>query len=423
MECARRAKELSAIEVKRLLNTGLHAVGGVAGLCLQVSESGARSWLLRTTVGAKRKEIGLGAYPEVSLKDARGEASRLKSMIKAGVDPVGERKKVRRELAAQARRSVTFRQAFEEFVPGKEQTLAEGTSYRKNWRNSVDEYALDQLGTKPVAEIKREDIVGVLLPLWIEKRPTAEKLRRKLSETLEFCKAKEYRDGDNPAVWSSELATLLPRPADGSDEGNYPAVQLRDAKRCWRAIQSRNGLSKLALSFQILTATRTGAVRYMTWDELDFDNQVWTVQPLRKSSKVSKKMGPRRVPLTPLMRSILEQAPRRLDTPFVFAAPRGGALSDGSIGKVIKSAHLADVKSGNSGFVDALTGEVAVAHGFRSTFKAWSTELTAFEWSLSEAALWHFLGSKVERAYARTDLLEKRRKMMNEWGEFLNGTG
>ncbi|WP_299937642.1 integrase arm-type DNA-binding domain-containing protein [uncultured Pelagimonas sp.] len=415
------AKELSAIEVKRLNAPGLHAVGGVSGLCLQVSCTGARSWLLRTIVGGRRREIGLGGFPEVSLKNARVSASEMKSTIRNGVDPVEERRHLRKELVAKTKRCVAFQKAFEEFVPIKEKMLAKDTSYRKNWRNSVDEYALPILGNKSVAELTREDIVEVLVPIWEEKRPTADKLRRKLSETLDFCKAKEYFVGDNPAVWSNELSKILPRPADGSDESNYPAVQLKDAQRCWAAIQRRSGISKLALSFQLLTATRTGAVRFMTWDELDTTEEVWTVQPLRKSSKVTRKMGARRVPVTPQMQIVLDQVPRRSDSPYVFAAPRGGALSDASIGKVLKSVHTEDVKCERSGFLDAQTGKVAVAHGFRSTFKDWASERTSYEWTLSEAALWHFLGTKVERAYARSDLIEKRRAMMTDWGGFLAG--
>lgn len=414
----RRARELSAIEVKRLVRPGLHAVGTVAGLCLQVAESGARSWLLRTTIGPKRREIGLGPYPEISLKEARLRAGAVKEKIRSGIDPIEERRKDRRELVERSKRAVTFHDAFEQFVPGKQLTLGEG-SYRKNWRNSVDKYVLPVIGSTPVSILGVEDVVAVLLPLWSDKRSTADKLRRKMSETFDFSLAKGYRDSPNPAHWNGSLAKLLPRPADGSDEGNYPAPQLKDAPRIWRAIQDRDGISKLALSFQVLSASRTGAVRYMTWDELDLDALVWTVQPLRKSSKVSKKMGPRRVPITPMMKSILDNVPRRKSSSYVFAAPRGGPLSDGSIGKVMKVCHEGDLKCGNPGFFDAQNGKVAVPHGFRSTFKNWSAERTSYEWNLSEAALWHFLGSKVERAYARTDLLERRRKMMVDWGEFL----
>ncbi len=415
----RRAKELSAIEVKRL-SSGVHPVGGVPGLYLQVTEGGGRSWLLRTPVGGKRREIGLGSYPEVSLKDARLSASENKAKIRQGINPIEERKQLRKSLSDQAKQSISFRDAFEQYVPIKQSELSKG-SHRKNWRNSVDEYAMAVLGAKSTSEIDTNHIVEVLRPIWSEKRATADKLRRKLRATLVFCAAKGYRESDNPAEWTGKLSNLLPKSADGSDEQHFPAVQLRDVQRCWQAIQSRTGISKLALSFQFLTATRTGAVRFMTWDEVDFDNMVWTVQPLRRSSKVTRKMGPRRVPLTEAMKDILDRVPRHAGSKYVFVAPRGGALSDASIAAVLKKTHDADVRNGNRGFLDAQSGEVAVPHGFRSTMKDWVSERTSYEWNLSEAALWHYLGSKVEQAYARSDVIEKRRKMMADWNDFVRG--
>lgn len=412
------AKELTAIEVKRLA-AGVHPVGGVSGLYLQVSDTGGRSWLLRTPIGGKRREIGLGSYPGVSLKDARRAAAETKQQIKAGIDPIEEKKKRRLELSVRARRAITFKDAFDGFVPVKQKELSEGT-YRKNWRNSVDEYAMAYLGSKTVQDITVDDVFCVLQPIWNEKRATADKLRRKLGDSFDYFAALGVRDGENPAEWSGKLSKLLPKPADGSDEEHYPAVQLLDMQRCWAGIQARQGASRYALSFQILTATRTGAIRYMTWEELDFKNRVWTVQPRRKSSKISKKMGARRVPLTSKMVELLEELPRFPGSPYVFVAPRGGALSDGAIGSMLRDVHDTDIRNGGRGFFDVQTGEKAVPHGFRSTFKDWATEQTSYDWNLSEAALWHLLGSKVEQAYARSDLIEKRRAMMDDWGKFVS---
>lgn len=413
----KRAKELSAIEVKRL-GVGVHAVGGVPGLYLQVTGTHGRSWLLRTPVGGRRREIGLGPYPGVSLKEARTSGAELKAQIRQGIDPVRERRELKRKLVAETKKEVLFRDAFELFVPIKLNGLADGT-YRKNWRNSVDQYAMPILGGMRVSEIEINDIANVLEPIWISKYSTAEKLRIKLHETLEFCAGKEFREDRNPARWKGRLSNVLKKPANGSDTEKYPAVKLSDLHRCWRGIGQRQGVSALALRFQILTACRTGAVRFMTWSELDFSKNIWTVQPLRKSSKISIEMGPRRVPLTPTMISLLGQLPKFESSPYVFTAPRGGALSDASISKVLKKTHESDLEAGGGGFRDARTGKAAVPHGFRSTFKDWVLERTSYEWNLSEIALWHFMGTKVERAYARSDLIEKRREMMTEWGEFI----
>ena len=177
----------------------------------------------------------------------------------------------------------------------------------------------------------------------------------------------------------------------------------------------------MALKFQTMTATRAGAIRFMTWDEVDFENRVWTVQPGRQSSKIPRRDDPKRVPLTEEMVSLLKGLPRQGGNDLVFWAPRGGALSDATLGKLMRVIHEADVRAGGDGYVDAKTGEIAVPHGNRSAFKVWTSEQAGFDWNLSEAALWHKLGNKVERAYARTDMLDRRRVMMAAWGRFLRG--
>lgn len=415
----RRARELSAIELKRLA-PGVHAVGGVAGLYLQVGSPSAKSWLLRVTVGEKRREIGLGPYPEVGLGQARQLAADMKADIRDGIDPVKQRKEARASLVASQRRGLTFREAVELFVPVKTRELAEG-KYRDQWRDSLDKYAMSRLGEMRVHDIALPDILSVLEPHWSTIPVTADKLRRKLNEILDFCTVREYRAGPNPARWDGNLQHALGANPGRSGEDHYPAVQPKDFARFWRAISGRAGMGAAALKLQLLSATRVGAIRFMTWQEIDLENRVWTVQPGRKSSKIGPKDGTKRVPLNEPMLDILRSIPRHEENELVFWAPRGGALSDATLGKLMKVLHEADVRAGNGGFLDAKTGEVAVPHGFRSTFKNWAIEQTSYEWQLSEAALWHKLGSKVETSYARSDLIEKRRQMMEDWARFAMG--
>lgn len=414
-----RAKELSAIEVKRL-GEGVHAVGGVPGLCLQVSSSSARSWLLRVVVGTKRREIGLGVYPEVSLALARSLAAEMKQQIKQGIDPVEQRKVARASLEAAQQRGLTFRAAVDLFVPIKASELAEG-KYRDHWRDSLDKYAIPKIGGMLVSDITLQDVLRVLEPIWTEKYVTADKLRRKLNEILDFCTVKGHRNGANPARWEGNLSHVLGSLAGTSSEEHYPALQFKDLTRFWDALVKRDGMGPAALRFQMLTASRAGAVRFMTWDEVDLAEKLWTVQPERQSSKIGKKDAAKRVPLTDTMIDLLKSLPRQPDSNLVFWAPRGGALSDATLGKLMRVMHEADVKAGNAGFVDAKTKEVAVPHGMRSTFKSWAIEKTNYEWQLSEAALWHKLGNKVESSYARTDMIEKRKQMMEDWGAFIRG--
>lgn len=412
-----RAKELTAIEVKRL-REGTHAVGGVSGLCLQVGSVGSKSWILRVVIGTKRREIGLGPYPEVSLSVARSTAAEMKAQIRNGIDPLEERKTLRARLAMEQQRGLLFEEAVSQFAPIKASELAAG-KYRDQWRDSVDKYAVPELGKMAVQDIALADILRVLEPIWLTKHVTADKLRRKLNEILDYCTVKGHRSGPNPARWDGNLSHVLGAAAKTVGGENFPALQLQDLPRFWEALSRREGMGAAALSFQILTATRMGAIRGMTWSEVDFENRVWTVQPERQWSKIGKKDGAKRVPLTDMMIDILRNLPRQADADLVFWAPRGGALSDATLGKLMRVLDQADIKAGNAGFKDAKTGATAVPHGNRSAFKNWAIERTQFEWQLSEAALWHKLGNKVESAYARSDLLEKRREMMARWQSFL----
>lgn len=414
----KRAKEMSAIEVKRLVE-GVHPVGGVAGLYLQVAGAG-RSWLLRATVGSKRREIGLGAYPEVTLANAREKAAQTREMIRQGIDPVEQRKAARADLVAAQKRGLLFSKAVDLFAPVKAAELSEG-KYRDQWRDSIDKYAAPELGQMLVQDISLQDILRVLEPIWEDKTVTADKLRRKVNEILDYCTVKGHRSGPNPARWEGNLALVLPSPSGVGGEENYPALQLKDLPRFWSALAKREGMGAAALRLQTLTATRAGAIRFMSWREVDLAARVWTVQPGRQSSKISRRDDPKRIPLTSEMVTLLESLPRQDQGDLVFWAPRGGALSDATLGKLMRTLHDADVKAGNSGFVDAKTGETVVPHGTRSTFKVWASEMTGYDWNLSEAALWHKLGNKVEQAYARTDMLEKRKAMMADWSRFLRG--
>ena len=414
----RRARELSPIELKRLA-PGVHAVGGVAGLYLQVAEGAGRSWLLRTMVGTKRREIGLGAYPEIGLALARQKAAEVKYMIRNGVDPVEERKAARADLVAAQKRGLLFSKAVDLFEPVKAAELS-GGKYRDQWRNSLDSYAIPVLGKMLVQDIQLQDILLVLEPIWHAKTVTADKLRRKLAEVLDYATVKGHRSGPNPARWQGNLSMVLSSPTSVSGEENHPALQLKDAKRFWAALSNRGGMGPQALKFQSMTATRPGAVRFMTWSEVDLSARLWTVQPGRQSAKIPRRDGPKRVPLADDTIALLKGLPRHKDSDLVFWAPRGGALSDATLAKLLRIVHEADLRAGGSGFVDAKTGEVAVPHGTRSSFKVWATDHTSYDWNLSEAALWHKLGSKVEQAYARSDMVEKRRQMMSDWAAFLS---
>ncbi len=435
-----RAKELTPAQIKSLKHPGggkpvKVAVGGVQGLYVQITPNNAKSWVLRTRYGEwteskladgtiqrgrKKREIGLGAYPDILPGAARDKAREAKAKLEAGIDPIAERKAARAALVAAGRMGMTFAEAFDKYAAQKVKEFSTD-KYREQWRRGVEIYALPEIGKLAVQDVTLQDVQRVLVPIWETHTETASKLRQKIEGVLSWATVSGYRKGDNPARWSGNLDMVLPAPSKVSGAKNYPALQLDDAGRWWQALQKRDGMGAQALAFQAMTATRSGAIRFATWSEIDLAAKVWTIQPGRQSSKIPDKESAKRIPLTEPMIALLEALPRLDGCDLVFWAPRGGALSDAAMGKVMRTLHEADLKAGGKGYVDAKTGEQAVPHGLRSAFRTWVAERTAFDGDLAEVALFHKVGSKVAQAYNRADQVEKRRAMMAAWGDFLAG--
>jgi integrase len=408
---------------------------GVSGLLLQITPNNAKSWVLRTRYGdwaetkladgtiqrgRKKREIGLGAYPDILPGAARDRAREAKAKLEAGIDPIAERRATQAALIAAQRRGMTFAEAWEKFAAEKIKEFSTDR-YREQWQRTVEIYALPDLGKMAVQDIGLQDVLRVLQPLWDEKTVTAVKVRERLEKVLAYATVQGYRTGDNPARWRGNLDVVLPAPGKVAGAENYPALQLDDVARWWQALQERDGMGAKALAFQALTATRSGAIRFATWDEIDLQAKVWTIQPGRQSSKIPAKESAKRIPLTEPMIALLESLPRLDGSNLVFWAPKGGALSDATMGKTMRVIHEADLKAGGKGYVDAKTGEQAVPHGLRSTFRTWVAERTSFDGDLAEVALFHKVGSKVAQAYNRADQVERRRHMMAAWGDFLQG--
>ncbi len=409
----KRAKELGPLDVKRLTRPGVHAVGGVAGLSLQVTNTGARSWLFRYRYNGRRREAGFGPFPDVPLAKAREYAREARELLRDGVDPIADRQAARRKL-------LTFAEAVELY--DKEKTVEFSSKlHRKQWKASLERHAIPVLGAVAVTDISLHDVLETLRPIWTEKTETASKVRQRVERVLDYVTVAGHRAGENPARWRGNLDMVLPAPTKLTGAQNYPALQLNDAERWYRALQSRQGTSARALEFQALTAARTGAVRFATWGEVDVEKGLWTMQPGRQSSKIPASGKPHRVPLSSRALSILADLPRAKGNPLVFWAPRGGPLSDASIAAVMRKIHAANERIGEKGFLDARIDKPAVPHGLRSTFRTWVAERTQFDGDMAEIALAHRVGSKVQQAYDRSDQLEKRRDMMERWSEFLCG--
>lgn len=410
------AKELSALEVSRLKEPGFYSVGKVAGLALNISPTGSRSWILRAMVGSKRRDIGLGAFPSVSLKDAHAKAQAKKDEIISGIDPVLARKEAASRLRAAQAAEITFEDAARRYMLAKA-TDWKNSKHRDQWKNTLSEYAFPTLGKMLVRHINKHHVFQVLEPLWLDKTETASRLRGRIANVLDWAKASGFREGDNPAEWRGNLAERLAKPRKAKKVRNHPALPFERAAEFMAALKSMEGSAARCLAFAILTATRSGEARGATWTEIDLKAQVWTIPENRMKAEREH-----RVPLSPAAVSLLESMPRFDDCDLVFPSPTLKLLSDMTLLAVIKrmngTAKPSDTKT-EPCWVDKNVVPV-VPHGFRSTFRDWVGECTAYQNHVAEMALAHTIGDAVEKSYRRGDLFEKRRHMMDAWAEFLS---
>ncbi len=393
----KKIKELSALDVRNIKEPGRHAVGGVPGLLLHVKESGSKSWILRVMIGNKRRSIGLGGFPGVSLAQAREKARNVKETIEGGIDPVAERQARRQALIKSQMEKMTFAEAAH-LCHEKKKPEFRSEKHSRLWIASINKYAIPVIGDLPVDEIELQHILKVLEPIWQEKTETATRLRQRLEHILSWSTVSGHRTGENPARWKGHLDTVLPKPSKIHKKKHYAALPWQEIGSFIQELRKRDGISARCLEFIILTACRSGEARLATWDEMDLENKVWTIPGERM--KAEKEHA---VPLTDEVVNLLKALPRFEGSPYVFPAARGGSLSDMAVSMVCRRMK-----------VDA------VPHGFRSSFRDWAAENTNFPREVCEMALAHSIESKVEAAYRRGDLFQKRRKLMEAWADFCN---
>ena len=363
------------------------------GLALCVTPGGARHWVQRLVIRGKRRTFGLGPYPRVSLADARAAALKNRNIARDGGDPIAQRRKGD---------VPTFREAAEDLIELRTPTWRAGGKSAAQWRASLTRYAYPVLGDRPVNDITVAEVLEVIEPIWNDRRETAQRLRQRISAVLQRSIVQGHRR-DDPAA-----AVLRGLPRGGHVVKHHAALPYRAVPAAVRRIR-RTGAwigTKLSFEFLVLTACRSGEVRGARWDEVDFDARVWTVPAERMKAKV-----PHRVPLSGRCIEILAEAGRisRVPTldylagcPLVFPSVRGRPLSDSTVSKLCRENRIG-----------------AVPHGFRSSFRDWAAELTDAPHAVQEAALAHVIPRAVERAYARSDLLDRRRTLMEAWAEFV----
>lgn len=397
----RLADELGPLEVKRLEKPGYHPVGGVPGLILQITATGARSWILRVTVGAKRREIGLGPYPAVTLAAARSKAQAHRDDIVRGVDPVIARAAARDKLIQLQREHIagqwSFRRCAEEYIL----TMAPGwrsSKHAKQWASTLEKYVYPLIGDLPVGKVHLDHVLAIIKPHWLERNETINRVRSRIEMVLDWATVMKYREGDNPARWKGNLDKLLAKRSIVAPVRNHRALAESDLAGFMSKLRALEGVSARCLEFAILTAARSGEVRMATWDEVDLMTNTWSIPGDRMKSGRAH-----RVPLSDAAVSLLLSLPRIDGHGLLFPGRvTGKPLSDMAL-----SAVLRRMKVG------------AVPHGFRASFSSWCAASTNYPADVREMALAHAIGNETEAAYQRSDLFEKRRKLMADWAKFL----
>ena len=401
-----RIGKLSAVEVTKAKGPAVLHDGG--GLYLRVSASGAKSWVYRFQLGKKRRDMGLGPYPDISLAAARALAAEHRKQRHGGIDPLQAKVAQRQAALIAAARGRTFRQCAVEFIE-KNRSGWRSAKHQQQWEHSLAAYAYPILGDLPVSAIDTGLVVQVLDPIWSEKPETASRVRGRIEAVLDAAIVHGYREGPNPAQWRGSLAHILPSSAKLRRVAHHAALPFDDMATFLTTLRARPGMAARALEFQIFTAARPGEVVGARWGEIDLKAKIWSIPPERM-----KAARPHRVPLSGPALAVLEamlplalmQDGKPQPTAPVFSgARRAQPLSPASLLMLLCRMDRRDV----------------TPHGFRSSFRDWCAERTGFPAEVAEMALAHAVADAVERAYRRGDLFDKRRQLMDAWARFCDG--
>jgi integrase len=390
---------LTDLRVKKCKSGKTLSDGG--GLYLQTRKSGTKDWFYRYEYLGKGRKKGLGSYPTVSLGDARDQARYCRLLKQKGIDPIHDAKQQKQEAISKSQldkaKSKSFKSCALEYIDSKKIEWT-NAKHAYQWTQSLEHYAFPTFGDLPVQDVDTGLVVDALKSIWTTKTETATRVRQRVEAILDYAKTLNYRSGENPARWKGHLDKILPKPSKVREPVHHPAMPYIEIPAYFQSLIKKGSIASLALSFQIVAATRSGETRGATWKEIDLKNNVWTIPPERM--KTRRRF---RVPLTAEAKSILKTAKRFEQNGFVFPGLSGDKpISDTAVRKILKETH------------PKLT-----THGFRSTFRDWCAEQTNFPREVAESALAHALENKTEAAYQRGDLLLKRRKLMESWSTHL----
>lgn len=384
---ARKTNRLTAISIDRMKAKGRFADGG--GLWLNVTVSGSKSWVYRWTRKGRVSEMGLGAFPAVSLANARRKAFEYREMVASGLNPKFERDR---------QDGKTFGEVADTFMVDMSARWTSDKS-RNQWKSTLNDYC-SPIRNRLVAEIETSDVLKILNPIWKEKAETASRVRMRIESVLDYAKAKGWREAGNPARWRGHLSNILPARQNHLKK-HHPAMAYGELPAFIIRLRNAEALAARALDLLILTASRTSEVLKAEWGEFDLDNSLWVIPTERMKAKRDH-----RIPLTNDAMTILTPLYEHRISEYVFPGQRQGRPLSGMAMEML----LRRMKIEN-----------ATVHGFRSTFRDWCGDKTTFPREIAEAALAHKVGGAVELACRRSDALEKRRQLMEAWADYCGG--
>lgn len=392
---ARGIQKLSALKVDRAKKAGYYSDGG--GLYLQVTESGAKSWLFRFMLAGRAREMGLGPLHTVSLAEARIKAADCRKQLLEGIDPIEARKSVRDAAKLAVAKSITFQKCADAYVEAHRAGW-KSAKHAEQWENTLATYAFPVFGSLPVASVDTALVMKCLEAIWASKAETASRLRGRIESVLDWAAVRGYRQGENPARWKGHLDKLLPARSKIAKVEHHAALPYTEIGAFMKALREQEGYAPRGLEFAILTATRTSETLNATWGEFDRKAGIWTIPAERM--KAGKE---HRVPLSARALEILKAMREVKQNNYVFPGARvNRPLSNMAFLMALRRMGRGDL----------------TAHGFRSTFRDWAAEMTAYPGEVAEMALAHTVGDKTEAAYRRGDLFEKRRRIMEDWATY-----
>jgi integrase len=389
--------KLTALRVDKASRPGMYGDGG--GLYLRVTDDGAKNWVFRFMLNSRARWMGMGPLHTVSLAEARKRAGEHRLRRHDGIDPIEARRAERRQAQLDAAKAITFKECAEAYIKAHRAGWR-NEKHAKQWEATLTTYAEPVIGKLSVQAIDTALVLKVLEPIWTTKPETAGRVRGRIEAVLDWAKVRGYRVGENPARWKGHLDHLLPARGKVRRVEHHPALPYAELPGFLEALREQEGIAARALEFAILTAARTGETIFARWSELDLLDKTWIVPAGRM-----KAGRDHRIPLSPRAIAILEemQVHRSGDDGFIFPGGNAGKpLSNMAFLMLLRRMDRGDL----------------TAHGFRATFKTWASELTSFQNEVVEAALAHVVGSKVEQAYRRGDMFDKRRRLMQQWATF-----